>query len=316
MRIRSGLLFWGLVLIPLGAIPLLVRANALDSASFFDAWRLWPLVLVGLGLALLVRRGRAGLVAIVITALTLGTVGGAALASGSGWLGGVTDCVVTSGSLQHVTSSGAFSEPASISLQLNCGQLAVTTVSGSSWTLGADYRGDPPTVSSSGSDLEIGSPEHGGIHHQDWTLSLPAATTHDISIDANAGSATLTLPGAVLDELDADVNAGDLRIDASGASVANLSITINAGRARLTLGNGSTSGSLSANAGTLEVCAPATSGLILHVPDELTFSNNLGQRGLTRSGDTWTRSGLGGAVIELSIDGTVGSFTLDPIGGC
>ena len=45
----------------------------------------WPLVLVGLGLALLVRRGRAGLVAIVITALTLGTVGGAALASGK-WL--------------------------------------------------------------------------------------------------------------------------------------------------------------------------------------------------------------------------------------
>jgi hypothetical protein len=316
MRVRSGPLFWGLLLIPLGAIPLLVRANVIDAASVVDAWRLWPLVLVGLGLALLVRRGRTGVVAIVITALTLGIAGGGALASGTSWLGSVSDCVVTSTNLQHLTSGGAFAAPAEINLELECGQVAVTTTDGSGWTLGADYRGQPPVVTSSSSELRLESPDRGGARHQDWTLGLPAALVRDITLDANAGSATFALSGVQLDQFEADVNAGDLRIDASDGSIGRISITVNAGRARLALGSGSTTGSLATNAGGLQLCVPGAAALILHVPNELTFSDNLAQRGLTREGDTWTRSGTTGAVIDLSIDGTVGSFTLDPEGGC
>lgn len=37
MRIRRGLLFWGLFLIPLGGIPLLARAGTIDAARFADA---------------------------------------------------------------------------------------------------------------------------------------------------------------------------------------------------------------------------------------------------------------------------------------
>lgn len=111
MRIRRGPLFWGLLLIPLGMIPLLVRAGALDDNAFVDAWRLWPLVLVGIGLAILLGRGRAGLVATVVLALTLGLAGGSALASGNTWIGSINDCVATQASMNRATDSAHSTRP-------------------------------------------------------------------------------------------------------------------------------------------------------------------------------------------------------------
>ncbi len=52
MRLRRGPLFWGLLLIPLGGIPLLVRGGYIDAVGASPiAWRLWPLLLIGVGLA-------------------------------------------------------------------------------------------------------------------------------------------------------------------------------------------------------------------------------------------------------------------------
>ncbi len=92
MHIRRGFLFWGLFLIPLGAIPLLVRADVLSADRFDDIWRFWPLLLIGVGLAILLGRGRAGLVGTAVVAVVLGTLGGGALASGNMWVGAITDC--------------------------------------------------------------------------------------------------------------------------------------------------------------------------------------------------------------------------------
>ena len=72
MRIRSGLLFWGLFFILLGGLPLLVRAGALDPNAFSEAWRLWPLLLVAFGVALIFGRSRAGILATVVAAVALG----------------------------------------------------------------------------------------------------------------------------------------------------------------------------------------------------------------------------------------------------
>ena len=83
---------------------------------------------------------------------------------------------------------------------------------------------------------------------------------------------------------------------------------------RLTL-VGPTEGDLSANAGAIELCVPPDAALQLEVQDQLTFATNLNSRGLTESGDTWTRAGTGG-LIDLSIEGNAASFTLDPEGGC
>ena len=91
---------------------------------------------------------------------------------------------------------------------------------------------------------------------------------------------------------------------------------MNAGRARVSLGAGPTLGSLSANAGAIDLCVPADAALILHVPTRLTFAHNLDSRGLSRDGDTWRRAGASGDTIDLTIDGNAAGFTLDPDGGC
>jgi hypothetical protein len=316
MPVRRGPLFWGLFLLLLGGIPLLVRAGVLDSGLFADAWRLWPLILVGIGLTILVGHRRAGATITVILALVLGVAAGGALAAGSIPFTNVGDCVATREPMERVTQDGAFDAPASIDLDLDCGALAVTTTATSTWSLDAAHLGAPPTVTATGSALSVIAPEQAGAHRQEWTLALPADATRTVAVVANAATATFDLRGTALDRLQAELNAGDLRLDASQARIDRLELTMNAGRARVSLAASSTRGSLSVNAGAIDLCVPADAALILRVPDQLTFSHNLERRGLANDGDTWRRAGAGGDTIDLSINGNAASFTLDPDGGC
>lgn len=318
MRVRRGLLFWGLFLIPLGGISLLVRAGVLDADRLTDAWRLWPLILIGIGLAILLGRSRTAVVGTAIIALVLGTLGGAALASGHLWLGVLSDCAVASGPTdQQLQRSGTFDAGAAVRLDLRCGSLKLTTASTADWNLDAAYRGPAPLVDSSPSRLAVRVPGGSGERRNDWTIGLPAAAVGTISVTTNAGSATLDLPGSHLAKLDAEMNAGDLRIDASGGAVDEIDLTVNAGRIRFAAGSTALQGDVSVNAGAIDLCVPDGVGLRFDVTDQLTFVNNLAARGLARSGNTWTRDATGGApVIDLSIDGNAASFTLNPEGGC
>ena len=104
MHVRRDLLFAGLFFIPLGAITLLVRAGTIDADALLDAPRLWPLMLVGLGLALLLGRSRAASLGTAVVALVLGVLVGSAIASGNVWIGNVAECGPVSGSTptQHI----------------------------------------------------------------------------------------------------------------------------------------------------------------------------------------------------------------------
>lgn len=316
MRVRRDRLFWGLFLLLVGGIPLLVRAGVLDGATFVDAWRLWPLILVGAGLAILVGHRRAGAAITVILALGFGVVVGGALASGGipFLYGG--DCMATGASMQRVTQAGALETPATVQLDLDCGEVDVTATATSSWSLTADHLGAPPTVSATASNLRVAVPDQAGTHRQVWVLGLPADSTRDVVITANAAAARFDLRGTALDRFHAEVNAGDLRLDGSEARISRLEISMNAGRARVSLAAGSTLGSLSVNAGAIDLCVPADAALVLRVADQLTFSHNLERRGLAHDGDTWRRAGTSGDTIDLSVSGNAASFTLDPDGGC
>jgi hypothetical protein len=316
MRVRRGPLFWGVFLVLLGGIPLLVRTGAIDGAVFADAWRFWPLILVAVGLAILVGHHRAGAAITVILALALGVAAGGALAAGTIPFTNLGDCVATRSPMERVTQAGTLDAPASIDLNLDCGELAVTTAATSTWSLDASHLGAPPTVRTTGSSLSVAAPEQARTHRQEWSLAVPADKARTIGVVANAATATFDLRGAALDRFRAKLNAGDLRLDATQARIGLLELTMNAGRARVSLAAGSTLGSLSVNAGAIDLCVPADAALILRVPDQLTFAHNLGQRGLVHDGDTWRRSGTDGNTIDLSVNGNAASFTLDPDGGC
>jgi hypothetical protein len=317
VRVRRGLLFWGLFLIPLGAVPLLVRAGALDPAVVANAWRLWPLLLVALGLALILGRSQAGILGTVVAALALGTVAGGALAAGTPWIGNVGGCGATGSEAdQRFDQAGTFAGPAAVSLDLNCGSIDVGMQPGSDWEVGANYRDEPPRLDSSADSLSLNSPDGFGNVRQSWQVTLPTDQTSDIDITANASTGTIGLAGATLATLKADLNAGDLRIDISEGRVSTVDIAVNAGRVRIRA-DGDLHGKLSANAGSLDLCVRDDAALRIRVEEQLTFGHNLDDRGLTKTGDVWTRDGSpSGGLVDLEVEGNAANLTLDPDGGC
>ncbi len=315
MRIRRGLLFWGLFLIPLGAIPLLTRAAVLDPDVLSEAWRLWPLILVGIGLALVLGRGHAGLLGVSVAAVILGIAGGSALASG-GWLVTFASCGDTRAPTQLVQQDGTIGDPLTVVIDVRCGSVDVNDSPGSAWRVDARYGLQAPTIDAAGSKLAVSVPDKGDIGRQEWTIALPASGVRAVDLQANAAAANLRLPGASLASLTADVNAGDLLVDASEGSIASIDVSMNAGRVRVTLGRGPATGSVDLNAGAFELCVPSDATLRLNVNDQITFAHNLRSRGLTQSGSTWTRTGSSADAVDLRIEGNAASFVLDPEGGC
>jgi hypothetical protein len=316
MRVRRGLLFWGLVLIPLGGIPLIVRSGNLDGSLFLDAWKLWPLILVGVGIAVLVGRTRAALVGTAVIALTIGMIGGAALAAPNNWFAFISDCA-PGGQTASLERTGTFSGNGSVRLDFRCGTLDVATGDGSDWSVKAEYAGNAPSVDSSGDRLTVTAASGSGRQRDEWTIRAPAAHLDDFDLTANAASSNIELGDAALARLVANINAGDVRIVAGSGGTDHVDITMNAGRIRLETGRAAMAGSLSINAGAIDLCVPADVGLRLDVTDQLTFATNLGSQGLNRSGNVWTRTAGGGApTIELAIDGNAASLTLKPEGAC
>ena len=318
MRVRRGLLFWGLFLIPLGGITLLVRAGVFSADQLSEAWRLWPLILVGIGLAILLGRSRTAALGTAVVALIVGSLGGAAHASGNFWIGGLSDCAIGGAPTdQQLERTGTLQPGAAVRLDVRCGSLNVTTGAGTDWRLDAGYRGPAPIVDASSSRLSVRVPGGPGERHHDWTIGLPAAAVGTISLTANAARADLDLPGAHVARLDADMNAGDLRIGASSGAIDEIDLSMNAGQIRLDAGAAALEGRMSVNAGVIDLCVPEGVGLRFDVNDQLTFVHNLASRGLSRSGNTWTRDATGGApLIDLSIEGNAASLTLNPEGGC
>jgi hypothetical protein len=272
------------------------------------------------GIAIVLARTRAvALAGTVIAGVVVGAIAGGALAFGSGWVLDIGDCGATGrGDLQTETEQGTFSGPASVDLVLDCGTLDVQAGAAmqglTGWGLTAGYQGGPPTVTSTSTSLSIVSPR-GDLRRQEWQLLLPPSQLGAFGVTLNAGTAGVDVSAATLTSLDATVNAGDARVLGGSGPIGDLDATVNAGRLRLTLG-GTTSGSITVNAGSLDLCVAPTAAVRLEIGDGFAFSTNLDDRGLTRVGDTWARAGTSGATISLHVSGNVGTFTLDPAGGC
>lgn len=314
---RRGHLFWGITFLLLGGVPLVVRAGLVPAESLSEAWRLWPVALIAAGVALiLVRRGGATL-AVTGAAVAVGLIGGTALAGGSGAFG-FLDCGGAGGAspTSTVSESGTFDERASVELHLNCGRLELTTAEGGGWSVDASYDGRAPRIDAAGDSLDMATEGGPFNRRQAWDVALPADGVQELTIETNAGSTDIDLGSATLGTLEVDANAGEIVLRAGSAEVGGISAEVNAGRIRLTVGETAMTGDLSANAGSMQLCVPEDVNLRLVLEtDNVTFSHNLDERGLTRNGDTWTRAGSG-ETVTFRVDGNAASFELDPEEGC
>ncbi len=317
MRINRGLVFWGVALITAGAVALAIQAEAIDGEQARQWWRLWPVALIVIGLAIIAARTPFALVATLAAGIILGGLAGSLV---GGWpnglsvgCGGETD--------QLVSADGSFGRSADVTLDFNCGDLAVAMGGGSDWDVQARYAGDSePRITSGDGSLRVEARGGGfpfGEGRQEWEVTLPTEVELALQVEANAASSDLDLDGANFSELNLDTNAGSVTLNLSGATADDLAIEMNAGSVQL-IADGDTAfdGSVEMNAGSLEVCIPDGVAFAITVEeDNITFSHNLDESGLTRSGDTW-RSGSGAAAISFTVQGNAASFTLNPEGGC
>ncbi len=314
MRIRRGLLFSGLFLIPVGGLTLLVRGGYIEPSALADLWRLWPLVLVGIGIAILLGRTSFAVLGTAISGLVLGLIVGGGLASGS-WVGfGV--CADPNADLQQLDHSGTFDGPATVTLDLRCGSVDLATEAGPGWHVLAGYAATAPAIGASSTRLSLRAPEGSDVR-QDWTVTVAPDRLSELEVRVNGASAAARLDGASLARVSVDANAGDVLVDAGSATMSRLSVTANAGRVRVTLGPGPTVGDLRLNASAMDLCVPPDAGLRITANEELTFATNLGDRGLTHTGSVWERPATGsGGLIDLTVSGNAAAFNLDPSGGC
>ncbi len=323
VHIRRGFLGWGVFLILAGAVPLAVRAGYLDEGQVGRLWTLWPLILIGIGVSLILRRTRLDFLGGLIVAATLGLmIGGLLSVSVAGFAGGT--CGQGAGTTAFPSRGDTFLTAATINVQSDCGDLNVAITSGDAWQLsGTDADGVGPSVERSISSLDIRSRNgQGPFAFGDgdvWQLTLPTGPHLDLDIKLNAGSSEIGLGRATISRLRLQINAGSSILSLAGTNaIDDLDVQLNAGSLRLTLPNVSLTGTIQANAGSVKLCAPQGAALRLHTGDSIIASYDYAGHGLVEEGSTWSTPGFDSAAVRIELDtrANAGSFVLDPADGC
>jgi hypothetical protein len=324
MHIDRRLLGWGTFFILLGAIPLAVRANYLDERLVSSWFSLWPVLLIGWGLGLLLRRTPVEWIGGAITTVVFGLMAGGALATGFNGLPAFGACSGDQPGTAFQTRTGTLASDGNVNIKVNCGTLAVTAVEGTDWSVaGSDDGGRGPRIEANGTQVTMETPS-GTAFFQDvgensWTVGLPRATTFGLGLTLNAGRGSADLAGASIDSTSLTVNAGDFRLDlANSAQVGDVNATVNAGQATISLPAGERSANMSLNAGGIEVCLPAGAPIRVRWSGTL-GSNDLDEAGLTEvDDDVWVSSGFAEATphLELRVSANAGSFDLTIGGTC
>jgi len=324
MHVDRRLLGWGLFFVLLGAVPIAVRAGLLDKAVVGQWPLLWPVLLIGGGLGLLLRGTPLAVIGGAVTAITFGVMGGGAIATGFGGVPFASGCSSTGPAKPFPTQSGAFGSTARADLVFNCGTLTVGTADGSAWSVtGSNRDGTGPTVEATDGALSVKSRADrtfmASPGRASWTVTLPRSPILALGLTLNAGEGNLDLTGASISTVSMTLNAGAIDLDLAGATQAgDVNATVNAGSAAISLPTGDRAVNLSLNAGSLTVCLPPGTPIRAQWSGAL-GSNNFGDAGLTKvDNETWTSAGFvaGQAHIELHVTANAGSFELQFGGSC
>lgn len=322
MKANSSLIGFGQFFIVFGTILLGVRQGWIPTDVAGRSWQLWPVLLIAGGLSMVLAGRPAARLGGLVTAVCLGAMAGGLVGSGVGLDIG---CGGNEAGVPFGRESGELPDGSRVTVRFQCGDLAVDTSAGSTWTVeGASEDGSPPTIRPDGDGIAVEAADDNrsfgfsGVRER-WDITLPTDPTIDLDVELNAGAGRLTLPGAHLASVDVTVNAGSLRIDLRDAAAAStIGGTVNAGSAVIWLPQRPLEGDLTVNAGSLSICAPDDVGLRLVTGDNPLSSNNFDDEGLVRSGDAWETPAFATAPIriELGVQANAGSMSLNPRQTC
>ena len=318
MRFHRPLLYAGVFLIAIGGVGFAADAGAVDTTVLTGIVRLWPLAVIAIGLALVLRRTPFGLVGGIAAAAVPGLLLGSSFAV----LPRITEhCGPAAPAADVGTQSGVFGAPALVSIETSCGSLALNTAAGSGWQVhAANTGGVAPSVVANADTLSVSPGDSrwdfvsGG--RSDWTVTLPTQQLGAVSLEVNTGRASVNLAGATLESLAVDADLADVTVDLTGSRIGQLLTTVDFGHASLTLPPGSDIAvRLEADAGTIDLCVPPDAGLHVSTrgsPRGFTFE------GVRQSGGDWLgpRYDTAAYRFDIVVSASLGSIDINPIGGC
>lgn len=323
MRINRSLLNWGVFLIALGGVPLAVQQGYADESIAGDLWRLWPLILVGIGLGLIMRWTPLAWVGGALVAGTFGLIFGALIAGG---FSGISNTCVNLGSSDTATTQDSDLASATefrLDVELSCGQLEVSRATNASWDVVAVHdAAEAPIIEGTQTDLRLRQAEGGdgffALSQQardEWTVQVPADAALSTDVTLNAAEADIDVGDGPIASIGGTLNASDATLDLGAAttpSPARLELTLNASSGSVALPVGSLIGDLKVNVSSLELCIPASAEARLRV-DATLSSDDLDSSGLVKDGNAWQTDGYATAAtrIELSITSTLSSLTVE-----
>jgi hypothetical protein len=317
MRVDFGRLNWGVFLIVLGSVPVAYHEGGIAASTLSDAWRLWPLVVVGIGLAFVLSRTRAFFVSGLIVAATLGLVVGSALA-----LGPNVGCGSDGSGSRTVSQAGSFGSQSSVQLDLQCGSADVTASSDGQWHLDAtNTNGSVPQVTATSEGLRVGPTGHDWALSRgtdDWRIQLPVESQISLESTVDFGDAHFNLGRANLSSASFTLNVGSIDLDLTEAQVGHLDVETNLGSTRLTLdGTSDVEGALTTSLGSLDVCVPSELGVRVVLSSSFS-SSDFGAAGLVQSANAWQTPNYATAAhrADLTIDASLGSVKFEQVGGC
>lgn len=321
MRFDRGLIAFGLFLVVAGGTLLAVRQNAIPADLAERAWTLWPVLLIGWGLSLLLDRRPGAALGGLVVAVTFGLIVGGVVGSGVFPVGVCGDADRAGTAFD--ASAGDLGGRASVTIELACGDLEVGVVDGSRWSvIGTSADGTPPRIDASSDELSIESGHEsffGNGGPDSWQVAVPAEPTLDLDITTNAGDTEIDLRAASLGQAEFTVNAGSIaiRLDEVDA-VEQVDLSVNAGSATIWLAPIPASTALQVNAGSISICPPSGVGIRIVLEGNAT-SNDFAAQGLVENGENqWETPGFSGQPerVELTANGNAASYAWNPARTC
>lgn len=323
MRINRSLLNWGVFLIALGGVPLAVQQGFAEESIAGDLWRLWPLILVGIGLGLIMRWTPLAWVGGALVAGTFGLIFGALIAGG---FSGISNTCVGIGNSDAVTTQDgdlASGTTFAVDLELSCGQLQLGRASGSTWDVVAVHdASESPTIQGTRDDLLLrqAAGDNGFLAlsqqvRNEWQVEVPATAALTLDATLNAAEGAIDAGTGPIASISATMNASDTSVDLATASTptpARLDLTLNASSSTVSLPAGSLTGDINLNVSSLELCIPEAAQARLRFESTLA-SDDLGSSGLVKDGDGWQTPGYAIAAmrIDLVITSTFSSVSVE-----
>ena len=221
---RRRSLVWPLVLISLGIVFLLNNLGIVSWDVWSLLWRMWPVLVVAIGLDLIFGR-RSGIWSAITVVILI------VLFAGAFWLFGISgDAWVGEKVSMEVAQELGEADHAEILIRMNVGSLSLDSLESSSGMLiegrveASEFENVKEQFDVSGNSIEYSLTSSGQQYHpgwlfsgnvdqeKSWDLLLNPDVEMDLQVDTGVGKTQLNLSDLTLSHLDVDSGVGEVII--------------------------------------------------------------------------------------------------------